>query len=417
MAQNPPPNPGAGLTRETFDKIDHGMTVEAVSALLGKDPESSKPVGNGELTVTWRSDDGKTVIDVSAVDGKVKNKYSSPNWPTVYPSEVAQNPPDKAGPGVTRASFDKIGKGMTVQALADLLGKGPDAIKVTGIPGQLVYTFNGADNRPTIDVTVSDGKVTTKQSSTNWPVVWPADVAQNPPDKPAPGVTQANFDKVAKGMTQTDVEQILGKAKTEVGNGPRDKSRILYWRTDDGKIEIAVTIAKDGKVVEKIGPTGWPVVWPADVAQNLPPDKPGITQANFDKIAKGMNLEDLTKLLGPRTSRDEITGLEDRGIDAEQLWRDPSNGMTIDVFTGMDLVKEKKNGQNWPIVYPADVLHNPKAGPSHEAFDKIDKGMTEDDLVKLLGPPDHRHDKPHPDVDVSLGWGGREVLSEVTADH
>src|SRR5262249_25554281 len=128
--RNPPDKPAAGLTQANFDKIDKGMSVEEGSELLGKEPESMKPsAGNpGELVVAWRSDDKLAVIDVGVVDGKVINKYSSPIWPTVYPSEAPN-------PRVTAENFAKIDKGMSTAHLVALLGKPGDTQHFHGAPG------------------------------------------------------------------------------------------------------------------------------------------------------------------------------------------------------------------------------------------------------------------------------------------
>jgi hypothetical protein len=57
---------------------------------------------------------------------------------------------------------------------------------------------------------------------------------------PRPGVTKANFDRIEKGMTRDEVEQIFGR-KGEVA---RDDKTVLNWEADDGS-EVFIVIWDD----------------------------------------------------------------------------------------------------------------------------------------------------------------------------
>jgi hypothetical protein len=52
---------------------------------------------------------------------------------------------------------------------------------------------------------------------------------------PSPGVTKANFDRIEKGMTMAEVEEILG------GKGKsfhEDDKALMYWDADDGSLAL-----------------------------------------------------------------------------------------------------------------------------------------------------------------------------------
>ena len=102
------------------------------------------------------------------------------NWPVVWPGDAAQNPPpppppppDKPDPAkaVTKENFDKIAKGMTKDALTDLFGP-PGEVKPMpqiGVDERLIWQGNGSK----IMVSVTGGKVVSKLTTADWPVVWP----------------------------------------------------------------------------------------------------------------------------------------------------------------------------------------------------------------------------------------------------
>ena len=50
---------------------------------------------------------------------------------------------------------------------------------------------------------------------------------------PSPGVTKANFDRIEKGMTKAEVEEIFG-GKGELFH--EDDKALMYWDADDGSV-------------------------------------------------------------------------------------------------------------------------------------------------------------------------------------
>ncbi len=68
------------------------------------------------------------------------------------------------------------------------------------------------------------------------------------------GVTQSNFDKVETGMTQDQVEAILGKGKDQTSNsvslpGVAMSSKTIVWGDDQKKITV---VFANGKVLTKV---------------------------------------------------------------------------------------------------------------------------------------------------------------------
>ena len=52
---------------------------------------------------------------------------------------------------------------------------------------------------------------------------------------PSPGVTKANFDRIEKGMTKAEVEEIFG-GKGELFH--EDDKALMYWDADDGSLAL-----------------------------------------------------------------------------------------------------------------------------------------------------------------------------------
>ena len=65
---------------------------------------------------------------------------------------------------------------------------------------------------------------------------------------PKPGVNYKNFSRIEKGMTQQQVEQLLGKAKVK-------RQQDWYWVSELN--DVAVEFDADGRVVQ-LSWNGWP---------------------------------------------------------------------------------------------------------------------------------------------------------------
>ena len=150
--------------------------------------------------------------------GKVIDKQTvhTPEWKIQYPSDVAKNPPPPMG--VTKETYDKIDKGMAAPDLFDLLGKPPGVDAALAAGANLNLDFVGPDGKK-ITVLVVQGKVASKENTAGWPTVYPSEVVKNPPAvNPDAGVTQANFDKIAKGMTAKEVNALVGSPTAKSKN-------------------------------------------------------------------------------------------------------------------------------------------------------------------------------------------------------
>ena len=114
-----------------------------------------------------------------------------------------------------------------------------------------------------------------------------------------------------------------------------------------------------GKVVEKGDSRPWPVVYPSDPPGGNPPPKPAgtLTRASFDKIDKGMSMDDVVALLGQPKVAIQQDPARFGGVDTELTFTNfgagaPPAAATVDLFKGK--VVKKSSSQNWRVVYPSD---------------------------------------------------------------
>ena len=453
------PKPAAGslaasLTQENFDKIDRGMTDAVLVERFGPptSTEDSKESGADKNWV-WKAGAAGPQVTVSMHGGRVVAKASNQDWPVVYPSGPAANPPpDKPAGAVTRANYDKIDKGMTEKQVLDLLGL---ALAKTPLPDQPgAESIAWADKDISASVVLLNGKVIAKANTAGWPDVYPGDAAAKPPaeanppkpadaagnppplppDKPAGKMTKANFDKIAKGMSLDDLTALVGQPNATLKFDPAKNAGVdthLAYLALDASAGVDLF---QGKVVNKDNAQNWPVVWPGDAAKDPPPVNPdaGVTQANFDKIAKGMTAREVNALVGSRLNANPI--LEGRTLN----WASQDLKAVVTVTMQDGKVVDKSSTVNWPVVWPGDVAKNPPpdkapappppapppdkpdpakfaAAVNKDNFDKIAKGMSEDDLTTLFGPPAEAKPQPQPGVDERLTWqgGGAKIMVNV----
>jgi outer membrane protein assembly factor BamE (lipoprotein component of BamABCDE complex) len=381
---NPPDvGPTSPLTKANFEKIEKGMTHNALVSLLGspsqKGPLADLQTGDGE---TWNA--GGVVIEVALEKGRTVGKWTNQDWPNSLPGAVAQNPPpDKPKPGITKENYARIAKGMTEKEVDELLGPSlfPNNPLPPG-PGDGTKSYVGA-GAVAIVVDFHDGKVATKFNNATWPGDFPTDAAVNPPDKPEPGVTKENFDRIDKGMSLQAVQDLLGPDWTR--KPPAIGSVTYAW---DPGVEISVTGDKpDDVVLEKFNGRGWPTVYPTE-ALAKPDQSVAPTREKYDKIDKGMTLAELLALLGPPSKAGRASGAK---VDTSLEWGPGFDGQ-VRVFLKKGKVTEKSNLLMWPTAYPADTAQNPPPDRppgkmSQATFDKIAKGMSLDDLTALCGKP------------------------------
>ena len=296
-ADAPKPAPGslaASLTRENFDKIDRGVTDAVLVELFGPptSTEESKQAG-ADKDLIWKVGAGGPQVTVSMKGGRVVAKSSGQDWPVVYPSGVAANPPpDKDPPpppdqpdpaklaaAVTKATFDKIAKGMTEADLKKLLGPPNFRMPDPGVDGVDLMLAWRTPNRgdipgPSITVFMAAGAVRDKLGgdANHWEVVWPGDVAANPPpplpppppDNAGPGVTKDTYAKIAKGMSLAELTALLGPP-TDVKKTPDVPAYDTYVTWQPGGLR-GPDRYRDAQERQD-GPEGQP----AAVADQLPP--------------------------------------------------------------------------------------------------------------------------------------------------
>ena len=288
---------------------------------------------------------------------------NTPSTPT--PPAAPSNPP--LASTLTKENFDKIDKGMTMEAVTALLGPESNT-------GRKPPEHDYVSGATTVAVVVVRGQVIGKSNNQGWPVVYPSDVAANPPptpdknpppDKPPPTpkvpITQDLFNQVDKGMTMDQLVALAGKP-----TGVEDMSRFnnpdvdtrVSWENFVADIGFTVDMVK-GKVASKRGYSHgklWAVVYPSDKGAPPPPSKPAgsLTKANFDKIDKGMGMDDVVALLGQPTATVNLDPAKFQGVDTQLTFISisPNAAATISMFQGK--VVKKENPQNWPVVYAGD---------------------------------------------------------------
>src|SRR5262249_24525820 len=103
-----------------------------------------------------------------------------------------------------------------------------------------------------------------------------------------PGVTEANFKRIRKGMTLAEVQALLGGpgqvATFEIGAAGKVTRRVSYWPAEGGPVrasvwfdrhdlvEVAEFLSHDFCWVTKPGPLARLRAWLAGLAANLPHD-------------------------------------------------------------------------------------------------------------------------------------------------
>jgi outer membrane protein assembly factor BamE (lipoprotein component of BamABCDE complex) len=301
----------------------------------------------------------------SADPGNGAPPNAGANDPAKPPDKPSNPPPASA---LTKENFDKIDKGMTLDAVTALLGPETD---IGRKPPEHDYVSGGTK----VVVIVMRGQVASKSNNQGWPVAYPSDVAAAPPqppkdktpppDKPPPTpkapITQDLFNQIDKGMTMDQLVALAGKPTSvddlRFANNPDVDTRVS-WENFVADIGIRVDMVQ-GKVTSKSGYSHgkfWPVVYPS--GPGAAPAKPAgaLTRASFDKIDKGMGTDDVIALIGQPTATVKLDPAKFGGVDTEMtfisLAGDASVAATVDLFQGK--VVKKSNPQSWPVVYPSE---------------------------------------------------------------
>src|SRR5262249_21091629 len=113
----------------------------------------------------------------------------------------------------------------------------------------------------------------------------------------------------------------------------------------------------------------------------------------FDKIDRGMTVDQLVALAGKPNGDDDMTRFNNPDVDRRLSWDD----YVADIAIRVDIVKGKvvskqgsSRGTHWAVVYPsgpAPAPAKPVRTLTRASFEKIDKGMSTDDVIALIGQP------------------------------
>ncbi|HVS34925.1 MAG TPA: hypothetical protein VMS17_05045, partial [Gemmataceae bacterium] len=336
--------PAATLTKENFDKIDTSMGIAEVRALLG--PETD--IGRKPPEYDFVS--GQTKIVVIVMLGKVVKKENNQGWSVVYPSGTPGAAP--TGQTVTKDNFDKIDRGMTEQEVIALLGPS-DGGSPPSAQDQRILSWTSKELKIAVSVTFKDGKATDKSAvgKQSWRSVYPSDTAGKTPPAPKVQITQDLFNQIDKGMTMDQVVALAGPPTMVQDHFPTnpDVDTRLSWDNYVADIGFTVDLFQ-GKVTSKRGYSKgklWPVVYPSGAAPMKPVGT--LTRASFDKIDKGMSMDDVVALVGQPTFNVPLDPAKFQGVDTQLTFTsiNPNAAATISMFQGK--VVKKENAQKWPI--------------------------------------------------------------------
>jgi outer membrane protein assembly factor BamE (lipoprotein component of BamABCDE complex) len=271
-----------------------------------------------------------------------------------------------------------------------------------GIGGIIVWrSWFSSDDEPTASSTTDKDKSSSSDKSSGDKSNADksrTDKDKQPPPPPQSKVTKANFDRLKRGMTQAEIENILGKPSVGIldGNGNGN----LIW-TD---FQITINIKYSGGKAESgtCGVNGQFYPLPGDTA-------PGslVTKANFDLIKGGKTKDELRLLLGPPTqpnAKPDARG--EKYVSAQgsaQVWENGVESITVLFNPDGKAAAWKANfiGQGFDYrTDPQYVVKPADAGTkiTKDNFNKIKGGLSEFDVAQFLGAPTNGIAAPPPDT-------------------
>src|SRR5262249_47973757 len=151
----------------------------------------------------------------------------------------------------------------------------------------------------------------------------------------------------------------------------------------------------DGKVVRKRNYLGWADAY----ASGPPPEDPkdpvkpvvraGFEKENFDKVDKGMTEEQLVALLGEPAARQKRPDFVPGREDVDLVWKKANWEIKVLLSGGKTI--DKRNNRGWPSSFPSEpAAQDPAKVVTRDNYDRITKGLTEAEVLQLLGPPSDR---------------------------
>jgi len=159
-------------------------------------------------------------------------------------------------------------------------------------------------------------------------------------DVPFEKITQANFDKVEKGMSLKEVENLMGPAiathnlKDQIQPGDRAQieevwgvvpDQSVLWMVDDSGYQV---LFKEDKVVAKRPITDNEISY--GLLTKIPPSEK-LTQKTADQLKEGMSRAQVEALLGPGQGAKKMPGT--------YLWQKGRQQVTI-IFDDNDKVTQ-----------------------------------------------------------------------------
>jgi outer membrane protein assembly factor BamE (lipoprotein component of BamABCDE complex) len=342
-------------------------------------------------------------------------------------------------PGPTAAQFDRIRAGMSEKEVVALLGPPHADVNLPPVLAHVApigvdpartkdLAWRGASNA-TFRVVLVDGFVAgalgTDGKNVYAPVVANAAGPGGPNPGPAAGgppaareAMEANFRKLRLGMTKAELIAILGQPMATL-----DVSGELIFQNTVG--DSIVVVVRDDKVVKADARiNGEPI--PLE-AGDLPPAAAKATADGFRKVRRDMTERQVVALLGPPDKTD-VNGGRDLGVGFTPTVKFLSWGAEPgDVFhltlqngrvtTGnaringrvvaMSPDDQGGNAEGRPMPKP-DLGGKPLDPAVVDAFNKAKVGMSEAEVVELLGKPAFRQGFPARD------FGGEKFPSRYT---
>jgi outer membrane protein assembly factor BamE (lipoprotein component of BamABCDE complex) len=312
--QKPKPKPkpksaatvNPNLTRENYEKITVGMTLDEVRKMLGGSSLSGRSKGDSS-TYTWHrtSQLDPEHIVVNFKDGKVVSKSQTMNWPAES---------EKVKAGLTRENYLRIKVGTTSREEVIAMFGPPTRTDKVRTTTHLIWK----QDRTEVRVVLGKGdRVSTKSNKQDWPDDERTIAAEKARER------KTKLDKVELGMSEEEVTKVMGEpTKTERASAGRSG---FLW--EDGE-DFALVLFRDKKAAVKD-------------SSLLPPASKDITRALFERVRLGMTKAQVNALLGPPT--------EPNGDDP--VWRQGSKYIALRFLGGKDAVGVRGSSeQKTPLI-------------------------------------------------------------------
>jgi hypothetical protein len=322
-------------------------------------------------------------------DNKDKSNADKSNTDKVNPDKVNTDKvvrDKEEGPPkiVSVQNFQKLQNGMTKGQVETFLGPSSGGI----LDGEFSGRFIWLDFQNKIEVTYRRGKVNGAEATIdNQTYKLAGDTVQPPPTSK---VTLANYNTLRGGMTDTDVQNMLGFAADINGTldadaANYDKAKVYVYK--DGGNSITVTYC-DNKVAR----------WSAMIdGQKYGPNKADafvllntkITKANFEQIAGGKTEFELKGILGNPTNMNGQLDAAAQNYDKAKVWvwQNGADSITV-TFCNNRAARWSATigGTNYPAKEDKTFVLVKNNSPVTLAnYNAVNKGATQAMVVQVFG--------------------------------